>query len=48
MNTTTTIVLIDDRSILRKGLRLSIEHHPWFRIMGVAERIRKASKLSVL
>ena len=45
MNPPITIVLADDHSILRKGLRLIIEHHPSFRIVGEAANGNEALAL---
>ncbi len=45
MNPPITIVLADDHAILRKGLRLIIEHHPAFRIVGEASNGAEALAL---
>ncbi len=45
MNTPITIVLADDHAILRKGLKLIIEHHPAFRIVGEASNGAEALAL---
>jgi DNA-binding NarL/FixJ family response regulator len=45
MNPPITIVLADDHAILRKGLKLIIEHHPAFRIVGEASNGAEALAL---
>ncbi len=45
MNPPITIVLADDHAILRKGLRLIIEHHSAFRIVGEASNGAEALAL---